>query len=69
MNIDQAIFSYTYARVSGSSSLLSHIDSIAKKIILSTPIEMQNTLSEVFSDLEYEQKLRYIRDEDTHRKS
>ena len=69
MNIDQAILSYSYARVSGSSVSLNHVDEVAKKIILSAPVEVQHILRGVFSDSEYEQKLRYIRDENINRKS
>ena len=69
MNIDQVITSYTYARVSGSSVPLSHIDKEAKKIISSTSKETQSTLNKIFCVSEYEQRLRYIRNENINRKS
>ena len=63
MKINQAIESYTYARISGSNTCLRHIDKIAKKVITSYPLEVQSTLDQIFSEDEYEQKLRYLNEQ------
>lgn len=60
MTIDQLIEAYTYARVSGSSKSLKHLDLKAKDFLKSTSFEDANY---IFSEDEYEAKLRYVRSE------
>ena len=69
MNIDQLIESYTYARITGSAKPLDHLDEQAEKFILNAPHQTQTEIENFFSNDEYEAKLRYIRNENTHRKS
>ena len=69
MNIDQLIESYTYARITGSSKPLDHLDLRAEKIVQSSPPNVQNEIEVLFANDEYEGKLRYIRNENANRKS
>lgn len=68
MGIDQLIEAYTYARITGSSKPLDHLDIQAEEIIKSSKLEVEAEV--IFADDEYEAKLRYIRNENNaHRKS
>ena len=58
-NIDTLIESYTYARLTGSSQPLDHLDTQAEKIIKASGLV--DTFEELFTNDEYEAKLRYIR--------
>lgn len=69
MNIDQLIESYTYARVTGSSKPLNHLDAQAEQIIKNSPQQILNDIDVLFANDEYEAKLRYIRNENSHRES
>ena len=69
MNIDQLIESYTYARVTGSSKPLDHLDVQSEKIVSSAPSQTQDAIDVLFANDEYEAKLRYIRNENAHRKN
>lgn len=69
MNIDQLIESYTYARITCSAKPLGHLDEQAESIVLNAPRQTQTKIENLFSNDEYEAKLRYIRNENTHRKS
>lgn len=69
MNIDQLIESYTYARITGSSKPLDHLDLKAEQIVQSVPSQAQAEIDELFANDEYEAKLRYIRNEYAHRES
>ena len=60
--LDEIIFSYTYARVSGTR-IPKNLDRKAKEILLSAPKDVQNTMDVIFADCEYEEKLRYFRHE------
>jgi|18_taG_2_1085343.scaffolds.fasta_scaffold18838_3 hypothetical protein len=66
MNIKQMIESYTYARVTASSSPLDHIDNKALEIIGQQREYLKKTLDVLFSPNEYEARLRYIQREKTH---
>ena len=60
MNIDQLIESYTYARITGSSKPLDHLDLKAEQIVQSVPSQAQAEIDELFANDEFEAKLRYI---------
>lgn len=67
MGIDQLIEAYTYARITGSSKSLDHLDIKAEEIIKNSKVKIETDV--IFSNDEYEAKLRYIRNENnTHRK-
>tara|TARA_B100001287_G_scaffold256442_1_gene241285 strand:- start:186 stop:395 length:210 start_codon:yes stop_codon:yes gene_type:complete len=69
MTIDQLIESYTYARVTGSLNPLNHLDIQSEKIVSSVSVEIQVAIEALFATDEYEEKLRYIRNENTHREN
>jgi len=60
--LDSIIFSYTYARISGTR-IPKNLDAQAEEILLSTPKEVQNTMNVIFAYSEYEEKLRFLRHE------
>lgn len=69
MNIDQLIESYTYARVTGSSKPLNHLDAQAERIIQNSTQQILNDIEVLFANDEYEAKLRFIRNENANRES
>jgi len=69
MNIDQLIESYTYARITCSTKALDHLDLKAEKIVQSSSPQVQDEIDVLFANDEYEAKLRYIRNENTHREN
>jgi len=69
MHIDQLIESYTYARITGSAKPLDHLDEQAEMFVQKASSQTQTEIDLLFANDEYEAKLRYIRNEDTHRES
>ena len=69
MHIDQLIESYTYARITGSAKPLDHLDEQAEMLVQKASSQTQTEIDLLFANDEYEAKLRYIRNEDTHRES
>ena len=69
MNIDQLIEAYTYARITGSANPLDHLDLKAEQIVQSADLQVQDEIDALFSNDEYEAKLRYIRNENANRES
>ncbi len=69
MTIDQLIESYTYARITGSSKPLDHLDVLSEKIVSSAPSHTQAEIDVLFANDEYEAKLRYIRNENANREN
>ncbi len=65
MTIDQLIEAYTYARVTGSSKPLDHLDTKAEEYLKDYNIE---EVEVIFANDEYEAKLRYVRNEATRHK-
>lgn len=61
--MDQLIESYTYARVSGSTKPLDHLDVKAQEIINQQSEKMKNTLDVLFNERDYEDRLRYLQSE------
>mgnify|MGYP001380779810 CR=1 FL=1 len=60
--LDKIIFSYTYARVSGTR-IPKNLQNQAKEMLLTASKDIQNAMAAIFSDCEYEEKLRYFRHE------
>lgn len=69
MNVDQLIESYAYARITGSSKPLDHLDVQAERIIQISHPQIQAEIEVLFAKDEYESKLRYIKYENAHRES